>query len=273
VSLSRAFLNRSDVVNKVLLRDIQPGETFTTSHIAKVSSDDVTLRPGFRALTLPAENFQGKSKKMVPGTAVDIYSSSSDSPWKIEDVRIVAFEGSSSASSGGSSSGGSNSGSSSNSSSNSASVDNSATQSTQAQDITKATAITFEVSSSEIANFITNASKSKLVLVERNPNDKSVHRISKASSYSASYGSIPASYSSYSSYSPRPAKSKSSYKRHRSSSVSSLPNLPSAVPIKNLTGGSYGSGGLPQPISPHFQHSSSSVEMIQANVKSRVTFN
>ncbi len=43
-----AFENPSDVVNKVLLKDILMGEVFTNQHIAKISNDDVALREGYR---------------------------------------------------------------------------------------------------------------------------------------------------------------------------------------------------------------------------------
>jgi len=201
-----AFENRSDVINKILLKDISNGEVFTGSHIAKISSDDVTLKDGYRALTLPADNFQGKSAKMTIGTAVDIYSAASGDNWILENVKIIGFEGASSAGA-----------------------------TTAATGIKDATAITFEVNSSDISDFISNISKSKLVLVVRNSQDKKVFRKPTKYSDSSEYGG----------------------------SVSSLPNLPASVPITNMS-------GLPEPIGPVVQPSS--VELIEANVKSKVTF-
>lgn len=203
-----AFDNRSDVVNKVLLKDINSGEVYTNAHIAKVSNDDVTLKDGYRALTLPADNFQGRSDSMKIGSCVDIYSASSDNRWFLENIKIMSFD---------------------------STTGNAANQSNS---ITNAAAITFEVPASNISDFISNVSKSKLVLVARNPNDK-----------------------------------KPSYKKYNSSSssnintMSSLPNLPKSVPIKNLDSNL---SGLPQPIQPIAQQSS--VELIEANVKSKVTF-
>src|SRR5574344_823201 len=241
-----AFEDRSDVINKVLLRDIEAGSTFTSSHIAKVSSDDVTLRPGYRALTLPSDGFQGRSNKMLMGSVVDIYSASSDNPWKLEDVRIVAFENDLSTDSA--------------TTSDSGSTDKK--PSSAQQDAAHSTAITFEVPANAIADFISSASKSKLVLVARNPNE----RVPKNTYHpSSSYSAMSYPAPSYSNYSPK--SSKHSYSG--SSKYSALPNLPSAVPIKNFGSGST---GLPQPIKPYV-HPSASVEMIQANVKSKVTFN
>ncbi|MDD3436909.1 MAG: Flp pilus assembly protein CpaB [Candidatus Gastranaerophilales bacterium] len=203
-----AFDNRSDIVNKVLLKDIQSGDTFTDSHIAKISSDDVSLREGYRALTLPADNFQGKSDKMKPGSCVDIYSSASDNDWILENVRIISFE------------------------SDSNSPDKASSS------ITGANAITFEVSADSISDFISNISKGKLVLVVRGANDKKV-----------------------------------SYKKHKTSGYNSNPfsslprDLPSSPPINSFPD-NY--SGLPQPIQPLVPQVS--VEVIEANVKSKVTF-
>jgi Flp pilus assembly protein CpaB len=211
-----AFQNRSDVINKVLLKDISIGEEFTTTQIALISNDEVTLREGYRALTLPADNFQGKSETMKQGSSVDIYSTVDDGGWVLEGVRIISFE----------------------------SPKTGTTNSTSS--IIDASSITFEVSASDISSFISNISKGKLMLVTRNPNDKpAVHKKTRAS-----YGSYSAKYSS-------------------------LPNLPSAVPITNF--GSHGKNfspdnfsQLPLPVKPAVQ--SPSVEVIEANVKSKVTF-
>lgn len=204
---SNNFENRSDVVNKVLLKDITNGENFTTAHIAKVSNDDISLKDGYRALTLPAESFQGKSNKMVVGSNVDIFSATNDSDWGLENVRIIAFEGA-----------------------------KDAAGSQNPSDVTTANAITFEVPVNEIAEFISNTSRSKMVLVARSPNDKKVTHKKKHSAFSA--GPSPTSYSS-------------------------LPNLPASVPIQNMS-------GLPQPIKP--EAIPTEVEVIEANVKSKVTF-
>lgn len=205
---TNAFDNRSDVVNKVLLKDIMAGEVFTNAYIAKVSSDDVTLKDGYRALTLPADSFQGKADTMVPGTYIDIYSSANDSDWVMENVRIMSFE-------------------------NSKSTQGSTVPTT----INTATAITFEVPVDCVTDFISNISKGKLVLVARGANDKKIYHkrkphVSSNSGYSAN--SYPA-----------------------------LPNLPKTPQIKNLS-------GLPDPLKPVVQ--SPSVEVIEANVKSKVTF-
>ena len=207
-----AFDNRSDVINKVLLQDITIGSTFTTTHIAKISNDggSTELKSGYRSLTLPAESFQGRSSKMTVGTSVDIFSSSQDDNWSLDNIKILSFEG--------------------------AAADKPATS------ITDATAIDFEVPADSIAGFISSVSKSKLVLVARNPNDKQI-TVRKKPSYNAggSYGKA----------------------------MSSLPNLPSTVPIENLpTGGDV--SGLPLPIKPSAPPQE--VEMIEANVKSKVTF-
>lgn len=202
-----AFENRSDVVNKVLLKDISNGEVFTNAHIAKISNDDVTLREGYRALTLPAENFQGKSDKMIQGSFVDIYSSLSDNNWILEDIKIMSFEGKAGA------------------------ANNSAVG------MDDANAITFEVPSDSVSSFISNISKGKLVLVTRGANEKSVSRKKPRSSYNGNYNA---------------------------NSIPSLPNLPKSVPISNFP------SGLPQPIQPAVQQSA--VEVIEANVKSKVTF-
>lgn len=206
----RAFENRSDVINKVLLKDIESGDVFTNAHIAKISSDDMTLSDGYRALTLPADNFQGRSEKMVPGSFVDIYSAASDSSWILEKVKILSAEGATPVVGKGAS-------------------------------VMNATSITFEVAADSISDFISNVSKSKLVLVARSANDKKVSHKKARTSYSGSSGG----------------------------SISSLPKLPSSVPITNFSGMS-GMSGLPQPIQPPAQ--SSSVEVIEANVKSKVTF-
>lgn len=216
---TNAFENRSDVVNKVLLKDISSGEIFTTAQIAKISNDDVRLKEGDRALTLPADNFQGKSDNMTPGSFVDIYSASSDNKWVLEDVKIISFEAA-----------------------KKPSTDNSK----PSIGIMDASAITFEVSANNISDFISNISKGKLVLVARNANDtRIVHKPNPKPS-----ASVPTHKHSYSySYSPSP--------------VASLPRLPASVPISNFS-------GLPQPIQPAVKRPS--VEVIEANVKSKVTF-
>lgn len=207
-----AFDNRSDVINKVLLQDIVAGDTFTTAHIAKISNDNASLREGYRALTLPADNFQGKSEKITQGSCVDIYSTAVDNAWVLENVKILSFEGMKS------------------------------DDSTQTQNvgIMDANSITFEVSAGDISEFISNVSKGRLMLVTRNPNDrKSIKKARRRSSSSESY------------------------------SASALPKLPASVPITNLNEGSNMSG-LPQPIQPAAPETS--VEVIEANVKSKVTF-
>lgn len=203
-----AFDNRADVVNKILLKDISVGEEFTTAHIAKISNDDVTLKEGYRALTLPADNFQGKADTMVPGTSIDIYSAATDNSWVMENVKIMSFE-------------------------NSKGASGASTPTT----IQNATAITFEVPVDCVTDFISNVSKGKLVLVARGANDKKIYHKRKPH------------YDSDGSYS--------------ASSYPALPSLPKTPQIKNLS-------GLPDPIQPVVQ--SPSVEVIEANVKSKVTF-
>ena len=204
---TNAFENRSDVVNKILLEDILSGEAFTTAHIAKISNDDVTLREGYRALTLPADSFQGKADSMVPGTAIDIYSATTDNNWVMENIKIMSFENSKAA----------------------AGVSTPTT-------IQSATAITFEVPVDSVTDFISNISKGKLVLVARGASDKKIYHKRLKSHYSDNYsaGSYPA-----------------------------LPSLPKTPQIKNLS-------GLPDPLQPTVQ--TDSVEVIEANVKSKVTF-
>lgn len=216
---SYAFEDRSEVINKVLLQDISSGTMFTNTYIAKVSSDSVSLRDGYRALTLPADNFQGRSSKMVAGSNVDIYSASSDSNWTLENVKIMSFEGGKAPVAGAKGSSGG--------------------------DITTASSITFEVSADRIADFISNISKGKLVLVVRNSSDKRVsHKSPRVSSFSGNFGGSGGG------------------------GGSSLPNLPSTVPISNFPSGKI--SGLPQPIKP--EPAPQTVEMIEANVKSKVTF-
>lgn len=199
-----AFENRSDVVNKILLNDINSGDIFTSSQIAKVSADNIELKEGYRSITLPAESFQGKSNKMTLGSSVDIYSSNTEDDWALEDIKIIGFE--------------------------SAGKDASSTDT----NINNASSINFEVSVGEISDFISYASKGKLVLVARSANDKKIiHKIKHAKS------------------------------SKNSSSFSSLPNLSPTPNISNLS-------GLPQPTQPTIQ--SESVEVIEANVKSKVTF-
>jgi len=219
-----AFDNRSDVVNKVLLQDIASGETFTTIQIAKVSGDNLALKNGYRSLTLPADNFQGKSSQMIAGSNVDIFSASKEDNWSLENVKILSFESSASAAA-----------------TAVATVTNKAVP-----NITNATSIDFEVPAESIADFISNVSKGKLILVARNPNDKAVTRRRSTSFSSGDY---------------------------RTTSMSSLPKLPPTVPIKNLQGSNLPESnlsGLPLPIKPSVP--AQEVEMIEANVKSKVTF-
>ncbi len=202
-----AFENRSDIINKILLQDISSGDAFTTNHIAQISKDNISLKEGYRALTLPADNFQGKSEKMKQGTSVDIYSTASDSNWILEGVRIMSFEAGKKTPEKGVNSG-----------------------------IMTASAITFEIAAEDISDFISNISKGKLMLVTRGANDKkNGHKKTTTSSQ----------------------------KDYFANSIPSLPNLPASVPISNLS-------GLPEPIQPIIQQPS--VEVIEANVKSKVTF-
>ena len=67
---------------------------FTTAHIAQISKDDLSLKEGYRALTLPIGSFQGFSKTMKPGSFVDIYDTSTDSTWMLEKLKIIDLEGS-----------------------------------------------------------------------------------------------------------------------------------------------------------------------------------
>lgn len=202
---TNAFDNRADVVNKILLKDIVSGEVFTNAHIAKISNDDVTLREGYRALTLPADSFQGKADTMVPGTSIDIYSASTDNSWVMENVKIMSFENS-----------------------------KIATGASTPTTIQNATAITFEVPVDCVTDFISNVSKGKLVLVARGANDKKIYHKRKSHSTGNESANYPA-----------------------------LPSLPKTPQIKNLS-------GLPDPIQPMVQLPS--VEVIEANVKSKVTF-
>lgn len=214
---TNAFENRSDVVNKVLLKDISNGEIFTTDYIAKISKDDISLKDGCRALTLPANNFQGRSDTMTPGTAIDIYSASGTDNWVLENIRIISFESEKKATTD--------------------STDNSAAS------ITNANSITFEVPVDSISDFISNVSKGKLVLVARGSNDKKIyHKKPKLPNYNTNY---------------------SNYNNYSEASYPALPKLPKSMPIKNLS-------GLPQPIQPVAQQPA--VEVIEANVKSKVTF-
>lgn len=202
-----AFENRSDVVNKVLLKDIAKGSVFTDSYIAKISSEEFELKEGCRALTLPAERFQGKSSRIKTGSNVDIFSGS-ESGWSIEKIKIIGMEGE---------------------------------KGSPAADIMNTKSITFEVSADDIADFITNVSKGNLTLIERKEGDNKVYSKRKTSSgmnYSAE-GSYP-----------------------------SLSDLPANVPISDYS--SSGISGLPQPISP--LGASPSVEVIEANVKTKVNF-
>lgn len=197
------FETRSDVVNKVLLKDITTGEAFTGDHIARISDDNVNLREGFRAITLPASKFEGKSSKMKIGSNVDIINTSNNEEWSMENVKIIDLEGASSG--------------------------------IKSSDVVAASSITFEVPAADIADFIANASKGNPVLIARSANDKKIYRKKTR----------PVSTSNYAgNYTP-------------------LPNLPANVPIENMS-------GLPQPITPAAPQSE--VEVIEANVKSKVTF-
>ncbi|MFA7658826.1 MAG: SAF domain-containing protein [Candidatus Gastranaerophilaceae bacterium] len=196
-----AFDNRSDVVNKILLQDISSGDVFTTAQIARISNDDISLKEGYRAVTLPAVSFQGKSDSMKAGSLVDVYKTDSD--WSLENVKIMGFEG------------------------GKLGVTN----------ISNASGITFEIAADEISDFISNSSKGNVILIARNAGDKKVLRKKHKTAYKSSYSA--------------------------GAGMSSLPNLPSSPPISNFS-------GLPQPIQPVIQ--GPSVEIIEANVKSKVTF-
>ncbi|MCQ2789390.1 MAG: Flp pilus assembly protein CpaB [bacterium] len=208
-----AFQKRSDVIGKVLLKNIHMGEVFTASHFAEVSNDDVSLREGYRAITLPADNFQGKAKSMTQGKFVDIYSTIPDNNWFLEHVRILAFDD--------------------------AKLDDGKDKKQPASNILTASSITFEVPVSSISDFISNTSKGRLVLVVRDENDRMVRKIVKKS-----FSSSGNNYSDF----------------------KNLSKIPSAPPISDLSGIS----DLPEPIQPSVH--TPSVEVIEANVKSKVTF-
>ena len=198
-----AFEKSSEIVNKVLIKDVASGDILVASDIADVSGDDIKIRQGYRALTLPAGNFQGKSENMSPGTFVDVYNSSGKQKWVLEKVRIISFDNES--------------------------KEEDKTLST----IKDAKTITFEVSTNDISDFISNVSKGKLVLVTRGAND-TVTKKEKQEKTEKTISKEP--------------------------NIKSLPKLPS---IENLS-------GLPEPIQPIIQ--SPSVEVIEANVKTKVTF-
>ncbi len=202
-----AFENRSDVVNKILLKDIIKGSVFTDSYIAKISGDEIELKEGYRALTLPAEKFQGKSNRMKMGSSVDLFSDS-DGGWSMDKVKIIGLEGE---------------------------------KGIPAVDIISAKNITFEVPADDIADFIMNISKGNVMLITRKEGDKKIYSKRKSSSNM--------NYSAGGSYPP-------------------LPNLPANVPISDYPSG--GVSGLPQPIAP--LSTSPSVEVIEANVKTKVNF-
>lgn len=210
-----AFENRSDVVNKVLLRDIMTGETFTTSYIARVSNDNVSLRDGYRALSLPADSFQGRSANMIPGTFVDIYSASNDTNWTLEDVKIISFD------------------SAKKSLIDSANISSDKTVTS----ILDANSITFEIPADEVSSLISNISKGKLVLVTRNPKDRQI--VHKKAVMKEAPDPIP--------------------------TITKLPKLPTNSASDDSA------SGLPQPIQPEAKPEKS-VEVIEANVKSKVTF-
>src|SRR5574344_137948 len=183
-----AFDNRNDVVNKVLLKDIKAGEIFTSSYIAKISGDeDLSLRNGYRALTLPADSFQGKSASMHAGSVVDIYNAPTDgsSSWHLENVRIIALE---------------------------SNGKNDTTTNTQVKQtsMTDASAITFEVSARNISDFITHVSQGKLVLVSGNQNTKLLAQHSSGNSYGNEISS---------GYTPK--------RKHRRSGYGNLSGIPS----------------------------------------------
>lgn len=198
-----AFDSRSMVINKVLLKDISSGDVFTKEHIAQISGDDISLKEGYRALTIPVNSIQGRSTKMLKGSFVDVYSSSNeDESWVLDGVRILDLEGNSLA----------------------------------GLNASNANNITFEVSVNEIADFISHASKGGITLIARNPGDrKTVAKSHKTSSRASNF----------------------------SPSYSSLPSLPTSPPISDFS-------GLPQPIQPVTNQYA--VEVIEANVKSKVTF-
>jgi len=212
---TNAFDNRSNVVNKVLLQDIASGGVFTTAHIAQISNDDLSLKEGYRALTLPNSKFQGQAASMTLGSLVDIYSTDASNDWAMEKVKIIGIDGGTSTDSGNVSSG---------------------------NGLLNATSVTFEVPVNDLSDFIFNTSKGNLFLVARNQNDKkSVHRKSRV-----------------------PHIDVANTGNYNPNSFPSLPNLPtSSEPVSNLS-------GLPQPISP--VNPSSTVEVIEANVKSQVVF-
>jgi Flp pilus assembly protein CpaB len=185
--------NKSQLIGKILLKNIDKDEAFTMKHIGNASTD-VIIKEGYRALTMKSSNFEGKSNKMQVGTSVDIYSTSKRTKWSLEDIRIADIEG----------------------------------RSGRKSNLVDSASVTFEVPVDKISEFISNASKTKMVLVARGPNSK-----------------------------PKKKQEKPKI------SEPALPNLPSAPPIENLS-------GLPLPLQP--EASPVEIELIEANVKSKVRF-
>ncbi len=224
-----AFDNRSDIVNKVLLKDIGMGEVFTSSHIAKISSDNIELKEGYRALTLPADNFQGKSAKMKIGSLIDIYSSNTDSPWFLEGIKILNFE---------------------------SRQKTDTAQNSKDISIFDANSITFEVPVAYVPDFISNASKNKLVLVTRGEHEKTIRRSAPSSAVK------------------KHTETSINYKAE-ANRLNSLPKMPKSLPsISGISSPAVSGSGefrdLPAPVQPKAE--GPSVEIIEANVKSKVTF-
>lgn len=190
--------SEKDLVGKILLKSISDGQAFSISHVPSLLDSGIELKKGYRALTLPAASFQGKTNDMEVGTSVDVFTSSSKNNWSLENIRIIGLE--------------------------SRTGDDSSMLNSQS--------ITFEVPASDIQNFISNSSRNKMVLVARSPYDTT-------------------------------SKKRSVVKKSVAPEDTVLPSLPKAPEIKNLS-------GLPDPLQP--DSSSYEVEMIEANVKSKVQF-
>ena len=140
---------------------------------------------------------------MEKGLLVDLFGTGSNSDWRMEKVKILSLEGHS--------------------------------KSEEVADITKAKSVTFEIAANDVAEFISNASKGRMVLVGRNQNDTKVSAKTKV----------------------KPKVENNDF------GAKTLPTLPRSPEIENL-------GSLPDPIEPLYQPPS--VELIKANQKTTITF-
>lgn len=135
VKIGGGITNKVDVVGAIATNDINEGGILTEKMFEGKKVDPSGLKTNYRAVSVPYEKIQGLSSYIKPLTYVDIYSTSQNMPYSIDNIRIMSFD--------------------------------------KEESGTKIKTITFEIPKYEVPIFVEAMSSSKLLLVSRGADEPS----------------------------------------------------------------------------------------------------